>query len=161
MKQISIKNLEAAVKKIDTLNEAALDKLIETYTLKQQALVDYILQAGMEFQNEDLNVYAIYYFAVVSEAMHQQGLALKTITEDDIDEFHEPFLMALDSIRGAEDHEPLQDLVQQPIVQQFLVDDIESPDADGKELDEETKTQLFIVTMSMLGIMNAAVSASA
>jgi hypothetical protein len=36
MPQISIDSIDKALKKIDSLEEEALDRLIETYTLKQQ-----------------------------------------------------------------------------------------------------------------------------
>jgi len=54
--QVSIDSIDKALKKVDSLDEAALDKLIETYTLLQQDMVDYILGAGIEYENEDLNV---------------------------------------------------------------------------------------------------------
>ena len=160
MTQISIENIEKALNKVDKLEESALDKLIETYTLKQQPLVDYILQAGVEYENEDVNVYAIYYFAVVSEAFFQQGIPLNEISEEQIEEFHEPYLLALDAAHRTEDFEPMQDLIQQHNLQQFMVDEIEAADSDGVILDEETQTQLFIVTTSMIGIMNAAIGHS-
>ncbi|MCB9225257.1 MAG: hypothetical protein R2780_02780 [Crocinitomicaceae bacterium] len=157
MPQITVENIEKALRKIDGLEEEALDKLIETYTLQQQPLVDYILQAGMEYQNEDLNVYAIYYFAVMCEAIYQQGLSLNGITEDDIEAFQEPFLMALEAIHDNEDYEPMEDLIKQHNMQQFMIEEVESPDSDGVMLDEETQTQLFIVTTSMIGLLNQAI----
>ncbi|MBD3638899.1 MAG: hypothetical protein HUJ25_16215 [Crocinitomicaceae bacterium] len=156
MAQVTRENIEKALKKIDSLDESALDKLIETYTLQQQPLVDYILQAGMEFSNEDLNVFSIYYFAIISEAFFQQGITLKPITEDVIEEFQEPYLLALDAIRSDEDYEPMQDLIQQHHLQQFMLEEIESPDSDGVILDEELQTQLYIVTTSMIGLMHGA-----
>lgn len=157
MPQISIENIEKALKKVDSLEEEALDKLIETYTLSQQPLVDYILQAGIEYENEDLNVYSIYYFTVMCEAIFQQGLTLKSISEDEIEEFHEPFLMALDEIHSNEDYEPMQDLINQPHMQQFMIEEIESPDSEGIILDEETQTHLYIVSTSMIGLLNQAI----
>jgi hypothetical protein len=160
MEQVNISSVEKALKKIDNLTEEALDKLIETYTLQQQPLVDYILQAGAEYQNEDLNVFSIYYFAIVSEAFFQEGIEVASISEEMIDEFHEPFILALDAIYQDEDYEPMQDLIQQHHLQQFMVDEIESPDSDGVVLEEEVQTQLFIVTTSMIGIMNSAIKVS-
>ena len=157
MPQITVENIEKALRKIDGLEEEGLDRLIETYTLQQQPLVDYILQAGMEYMNEDLNVYSIYYFAVMCEAIFQQGLSLESLTEEDIEDFQEPFLMALDAIHTNEDYEPMQDLINQPNMQQFMIDEIESPDSEGVVLDEDTQTQLFIVTTSMIGLLNQAI----
>lgn len=153
--QISTENIQKALSKIDSLDEPALDKLIETYTLKQQHLVDYILQAGLEYENEDLNVYSIYYYAVIIEAFLQQGCQLKELSMEAIEEFHEPYLLALDAIHDNEDYEPMQDLINQPNLQQFMVEEIESPDSDGVVLDDKTQTQLYIVTTSIIGLLSS------
>ncbi|MDG1915835.1 MAG: hypothetical protein P8I55_14760 [Crocinitomix sp.] len=157
MSQVSIENIEAAIKKIDGLSEDALDKKIETYTLKQQNLVNYLLQAGLEYENEDLNMFSIYYFAIVYEAFEQGGITLKEITEDDIDNFQDPFVLALDAIYKDEDYSPMQDLIQQHHLSQFMMNEIESVDEDGESLTEETKTQLFIVSSGMIGLMQGAI----
>ncbi|UKN03126.1 hypothetical protein K6119_06315 [Paracrocinitomix mangrovi] len=156
MPQVSVESIAKALKKVDQLDEDGLDRLIETYTLKQEALVNYILAAGYEYENEDLNVFSIYYFALVYEAFYQQGITLKTITDEMIEEFQDPFVMALDELNKNEDFEPLQDLINQHNLLNFMTEEIESEDSDGIVLDEDTQTQLFIVTTSMIGLMNAA-----
>jgi hypothetical protein len=156
MSQVSAQSIEKAIKKIDGLTEDALDKLIETYTLSQEELVNYILQAGAEYENEDLNIYGIYYFAIIYEAFLQEGLTPKKITEEDIDEFQEPFLEALDAIHKSENYGPLQELISQFSLQEFMVEEIESKDEDGEELSEETKTQLFIVSTALIGLLSEA-----
>lgn len=157
MSQVSISSIEKAIAKIDGLDEEALDKKIETFTLQQEHLVNYLLQAGLEYENEDLNMFSIYYFAIVMEAFIEEGLTLKEITEDAIDEFQEPFVLALDAIYQDEDYTPMQDLIQQHHLSQFMMNEIEAVDEDGEELGEETQTQLFIVSSSMIGLLNAAV----
>jgi hypothetical protein len=157
MSQVSIESIEAALQKIDGMDEDALDKKIETFTLKQENLVNYLLQAGMEYENEDLNMFSIYYFAIVCEAFDQHGLQLKEITEDSIDDFQDPFVLALDAIYKDEDYTPMQDLLQQHHLSQFMMNEIESVDEDGEALSDETKTQLFIVSSGMIGLMNGAV----
>lgn len=157
MSQVSISSIEKAIAKIDGLNEDALDKKIETLTLKQENLVNYLLQAGLEYENDDLNMFSIYYFAIVMEAFNEEGLTLKEITEDDVDNFQEPFVLALDAIYQDEDYTPMQDLIEQHHLSQFMMNEIEAVDEDGEELGEETQTQLFIVSSSMIGLLNAAV----
>ncbi|MFT4603003.1 MAG: hypothetical protein ACI857_003190 [Arenicella sp.] len=156
--QVSIESIEKSLNKVDGLSEEALDKLIETYTLGQQNLVDYILQAGMEYENEDLNVFAIYYFAVITESFYQQGLKVKELSTEEIEAFHEPYLLALDAIHSSEDYEPMNDLIQQHNLQQFIIEEVEAPDSDGVVLDEKTQTQLFIVVMSIIGLLNSSAS---
>ena len=68
MSTITPKHIENAIKKIDGLSEDALDKIIETYALKQEDLLGHVMQAGVEYENEDLNTFSIYYFAIVMAA---------------------------------------------------------------------------------------------
>jgi hypothetical protein len=157
MSQIKIENIEQAVNKIDGLSEDALDKKIETFTLKQQHLVNYILQAGIEYENEDLNVFSVYYFAITHEAFDLAGLMIKEISEDDIEAFQEPFVLALDAIYKNEDYTPMQELTAQHHLMQFVMNEIEAADEDGETLDDETKTQLFIVLSGMIALLNGAI----
>lgn len=157
MSQIKIENIEKAVNKIDSLGDDALDKKIETFTLKQQHLVNYILQAGIEYEDEDLNVFSIYYFAIAHEAFDLEGMLLKEISEDDIDAFQEPFVLALDAIHKNEDYSPMQDLTGQHHLMQFFMNEIEAADEDGETLDDSTQTQLFIVLSGMVALMNGAI----
>ena len=157
MSQVSIASIEKAIEKIDGLSEEALDKKIETFTLQQEHLVNYLLQAGMEYQNEELNMFSVYYFSIIMEAFSQEGLALKEITEDDIDAFQDPFVLALDAIYQNEDYSHMQDLMQQHHISQFMMHEIDAVDEDGEALSDETKTQLFIVSSGMIALLNAAV----
>ncbi|MDA7804238.1 hypothetical protein N8987_06650 [Crocinitomix sp.] len=157
MSQVSIENIEKAIEKIDSLDEEALDRKIETFTLKQQHLVNYLLQAGLEYENEDLNMFSIYYFAIIHEAFDIQGITLNEITEDAIDAFQDPFVLALDAIYKDEDYTAMQDLVQQHHLNQFMMNEIEAVDEDGESLSEETQTQLFIVSSGMIGLMHGAI----
>lgn len=158
MNQITAESIDKALDKIDNLSDEALDKLIETYTMTQQDLVEYIMQAGAEYENEDLNVYGIYYFAIIYEAFIQQGLTPAKITEAQIEEFQEPFLEALDIIHEKENYEPLHELIGQINLQEFMVAEIEAEDEEGESLDDETKTQLFIVSAAIIGLLNESVS---
>lgn len=156
MNQVSNESIEEAIKKIDGLSEDALDQLIETFTLEQQDLVNYILQAGVEYENEDLNVFAIYYFAIIYQAFRHDGKQIQAVTEDRIEGFQESFLLALDAINKEEDYTPMQELTDQHHLMQFMMNEIEAEDDDGEVLDEETKLQLFIVSAGMIGLLNQA-----
>jgi len=154
---ISQSSIKTAVEKIDSLSEDALEKLIETYAIQQEDLLGYVMQAGVEYENDDLNTFSIYYFAIVLEAFNQYGLKLKQISQDDIDAIQDPFVLALDEINQNEDYTPLHELVNQPHLMEFMSFEIEAEDEDGETLDEETRTQLFIVSASMIAVLNAAI----
>ncbi len=157
MSTITPKHIENAIKKIDGLNEDGLDKIIETYALKQEDLLGHVMQAGVEYENEDLNTFSIYYFAIVMAAFEEANLKLKPIDQDHIENFQEPFLLALDEINKNEDYTSLHELINQPNLTVFMANEIDAEDEDGEVLEEETKTQLFIVISSMIGLMNAAI----
>jgi len=154
MSQVSPDGIEKAIQKIDALNEEALDQLIESFTLEQQDLVNYLLQAGLEYENEDLNVFSIYYFAIVYQSFKNDGHTITVVSEEDIENFQDPFLLALDAIHKEEDYSPMQELVNQHHLMQFMMNEIEAEDEDGEVLDEDTKLQLFIVSSGMIGLMN-------
>jgi hypothetical protein len=154
---VSNESIEKSVKKIDGMSEDALDKLIETFAIKHEDLLGYVMQAGVEYENDDLNTFSIYYFAVIVEAFNQQGIELNQITDADIDTVQEPFILALDEINQNEDYTPLHELANQPHLMQFMSFEIEAEDEDGESLDEETRTQLFIVSASMISVLNASI----
>ena len=157
MSTVSTESIQKSLNKIDNLSEDALDKLIETFAAQQEHLLNYVMLAGIQYENEDLNSFSIYYFAVIVEAFFQQDIQINAISEDDIDTFQDPFLLTLDAINKEEDYSPLHELIGQANLVQFMINEIEAEDEDGESLEEETKTQLFIVSSSMIGILNAAI----
>ncbi|MGV6861563.1 MAG: hypothetical protein ACWA41_07310 [Putridiphycobacter sp.] len=156
MSIVSTENIEKAVIKIDKLSEDALEKLIEAFTLKQQDLINYVMQAGFDFENEELNAFSIYYFAIVMEAFNMQGLKLKEINEQDISDFQEPYLLALDEV-NKEEFISMHELLNQPHLISFILNELGAKDVDGESFDEETQNQLFIVLMGMIGLLNNAI----
>ena len=80
MPQITHESIDKALDKIDGLSDEALDQLIEKYTAEQPDLMDYIMQAGVEYENEDLNGFAIYYYTVIYESFMQQGIQVRKIS---------------------------------------------------------------------------------
>ena len=155
MKQISEKNLVNAVDYIHGLDDDGLDKFIEKYAIEQPNLIGYVLQAGEEFENETLANYSLYYFAIIMKAIEEAEIELKEISMEAIDEFQEPFLMALDEAFKKESEEALFDLVSQPILQQFLAEDLTQEDENGVTLDDTTINQLFIVLHGTVGLINS------
>ena len=96
MSNVTIGHIEAAIKKIDGLDEAALDRLSEAQTTAQPILLGYVMSAPEEYKNENLESLLIYYFTVVLESFNLAGYHPKTVTEESIDEFEEPYFQLLD-----------------------------------------------------------------
>ncbi len=159
MEHVSIKSIEKAIAKVDNLNEDGLEKLAETYALAQQVLLGYIMSAATEYKNEHLEGLLIYYYCLISEAFAQEGILLDQITEDQIDTFEEPFFEMLDQYFDKDDQEIINNFVDQPDLIQFMMIEISTEDEDGTALDDETATQLFIVTTAMISLMNRVIKA--
>lgn len=157
MKHVSVASIEAAIKKVDNLDDDGLEKLAETYALAQQTLLGYIMSAPIEYKNEQLEGLLIYYYCLISEAFSQEKILLNQITEDEIDAFEEPFFEMLDEYFDKDDEEIINDFSDQPDLIRFMMIEISTEDEDGTSLDDETATQLFIVTSALISLMGKAV----
>lgn len=159
MKHVSFASIEKAIQKVDNLDDNGLEKLSETFALAQDVLLGYVMSSAVEYQNEDLEGYLIYYFCLISECFAQEGISLNQITEDQIDEFEEPFFEMLDSYFENDDQEILDNFCDQPELTQFMAMEISTEDEDGTMMDDEMATQLFIVTTAMITLMNKSIKA--
>ncbi|MDG1146677.1 MAG: hypothetical protein P8N52_00095 [Crocinitomicaceae bacterium] len=159
MNHVSIKSIEKAITKVDNLGEDGLEKLAETYALAQQVLLGYVMSAATEYKNEQLEGLLIYYYCLISEAFAQEGILLDQITEEQIDAFEEPFFEMLDQYFDKDEEAIINDFVDQPELTQFMMIEISTEDEDGTSLEDETATQLFIVTTAMVALMNRSVKA--
>lgn len=156
MSNVTIGHIEAAIKKIDGLDEAALDRLSEAQTTAQPILLGYVMSAPDEYKNENLESLLIYYFTVVLESFNLAGYHPKTVTEESIDEFEEPYFQLLDEYFEKEDETMLEEFSDQPDLVKFLAMEVGMEDEEGITLDDETATQLFIVMLAMISLLSRA-----
>lgn len=159
MKHVSFASIETAIKKVDNLDDDGLEQLSEKYALAQQTLLSYVMSAAIEYQNEKLEGLLIYYYCLISECFDTEGLKIRLVTEEDIDTFEEPYFDMLDAYFENDDDEVLEDFCDQPELTQFMAMEISTEDEDGTTLDDETATQLFIVTLAMITLLNRAIEA--
>lgn len=159
MKHVSQASIEKAIKKVDNLDDDGLEKLSESFALAQEILLGYVMSAAIEYKNEKLEGLLIYYYCLISECFAEEGIILREITEDDIDEFEEPYFDMLDTYFDDDDDEVLENFCDQPELAQFMAMEISTEDEDGTSLDDETATQLFIVTLAMISLMNRVIQA--
>jgi DNA-binding ferritin-like protein (Dps family) len=157
MTQIKVKSIEEAVLKIDKLDEDSLEKLSEAYVLAQETFVGYILSSAIEYKNDDLLDLLIYYYNIFAEAAVIQGVKLKKITDDDIEEFQEEYVQTLDEYMETEDNDLIASLCNQPNLLSFLLSEISMEDENGEKLEDETGTYLFIVGVAMIALLNRAI----
>ena len=159
MKQVSLQAIEKAIGVVDNLTDDQLENITELYASAQEALLGYVMTAPEEYKNDDLEGLLIYYFCLILEAFKQEGIELRAITEADIDELEEPYFDMLDQYFETEDEEIIESFCDQPQLAQFMAMEVSTEDEDGSSLDEETATQLFIVTLAMVSLMNRAIEA--
>lgn len=156
MSQVTIKSIEKAIEHVDNLDDDALEALSERYALAQPDLLDYIMSASTEYENEELEGLLIYYFCLIMSSFEMEGLNLRPIVEADIDEMQDPYFEMLDSYFESEDEEELESFCDQPYLAQFMAIEVSTDDEDGSSLSEETSSQLFIVTIGMISLLNRA-----
>lgn len=153
MKHVSLASIEKAIEKVDNIDDDGLEKMSETFALAQQTLLAYLMSAAVEYENEQLEGLIIYYFCVISEAFTQEEANTVAVTEASIEEFEQPFFEMLDEYFEKEDDDLVEDFCDQPNLVQFMAMEISTEDEDGTSLDDETATQLFIVTLAMITLM--------
>jgi hypothetical protein len=156
MSQVTLGHIEAAIKKVDGMDDSAIDQLTDAHTTAQPVLLGYVMSAAEEYKNEDLESLLVFYFTVILESFTQAGLNPSSVTEAQIDEFEEPFFALLDNYFETEDEELLEDFSDQPDLVRFMALEISMEDEDGTSLDDETATQLFIVTLAMISLLSRA-----
>lgn len=161
MSQVTLGHIEAAIRKLDTMDDNALDRLSETHQTAQPVLLGYVMGAAMEYQNENLESLLYYYATAILEAFAQAGLNPSQITETQIDEFEEPFFSVLNSYFETENVDLLEEFSDQPDLVSFMALEVSQPDSDGMQLDDETATQLFIVCLAMISLLSQALQPAA
>ncbi len=157
MKHIEIKHIEKALDWIDHANDEDLELGMAEFSKKQPALLDYVLAAPSEYDNENLEGYLLYYFWVIIESFNQAGIATQEISEDLIETFQPEFANMLDLYFEEDDSESeqiLEDFCDQPELTRFMAMEVSTDDEDGTSMDDETATQLFIVTAAMIALLN-------
>jgi len=157
MKPVSIKSIENAVSKIDALDEDALERYSETIVLGQEEFMGYTMSAALEFDNEELLNYLMYYYTIFHEAFVQEGLTIAKIDEAMINTFQEEYFAILDEYQESEDFDVILAFSNEKFLMEFLLMEIQ-PDEENPEesLDEDTADQLFLVGTAIISMFSRA-----
>ena len=91
MSQVTIKSIEKAIEHVDNLDDDALEALSERYALAQPDLLDYVMSAPTEYENDELEGLLIYYFCLIMYSFEVQEIALNVVSDDDIDAMQESY----------------------------------------------------------------------
>lgn len=158
MAHVSLKSIELAIEYVDNLDDDALEALSERYALAQPELLDYVMSAPTEYENEELEGLLIYYFCLITYAFEVQKISIRAVTDEEIDAMQETYFDMLDRYFESEDEEELETFCDQPELAQFMAMEVSTDDEDGSSLSEETASQLFIVTIGMITLLNRSIN---
>lgn len=157
MREVSVKSIENAVDKIDAMDEDALERYSEAIVLSQEEFMGYIMSAALEFDNEELLNYLMYYYTIFHEAFVQEGLTLAKIDEAMIDAFQEEYFAILDEYQDEEDFDVIVAFSNQKFLMEFLLMEIQPDEEHAEEsLDEDTADHLFLVGTAMISMFSRA-----
>ncbi|MCO5267808.1 MAG: hypothetical protein M9897_02810 [Brumimicrobium sp.] len=157
MIQIQEKYLLEAINKLNTISEEEAMQVSEKHTLSQEALMGYIFASVIESENEELGEYLVYYFNLFLETCSLQGVKLNTIDEAMIDTFQEEYIPALDEFMETDDEDLIAAICNQPVLLSFIAQEIQATDEEGQLFSDEMATQVFVMSVAMIGLINKAI----
>jgi hypothetical protein len=158
MKHISQESIDKAIQVIDELNDEQLERVFANYAKEQAILLDYAMTAPMEYENEQLEGLLVYYFCLICECFSQEGIKAGNISQDDIEAHQGPYFEMLEEYFENNDEEVIDSYVDQPNLAKFMAIEVSTEDDDGTSLSDETASQLFIVSLSMIALLNHSTS---
>jgi hypothetical protein len=153
MLQISEEAIQASVDFINAASEDVLNDYSERYADTQESLVGYVFQTAAEDDDEELLSYFVYYYTLIMHIFETTGKALPVVDDAFIDAFHEEYLELIDEYTENEDFSELSDFIGQPVLIDFLLQDISSADEDGNTIDEDMQNILSMVLLGLVGIL--------
>lgn len=156
--QIKEDSLLKSIEIIDGLTEENINDFSEKHIVTQPDFMGYLMSSALEFNNEELLDYLVYYYNIFLEAASIEGLNIKIVDEALIDDFHNEYVDVLDEYSESEERELLETFCNQPALLYFLIDEINSVDEQGDVLSDETKSQLFIIGIALIGLLNRAIN---
>ncbi|NBU92743.1 MAG: hypothetical protein EBS17_07885 [Flavobacteriia bacterium] len=158
MKHIQVDHIEKATQWIDNVDDEQFEAAISALSEKQPILLDYVLAAPSEYENDALEGYLLYYYWVINESYVHAGIPTTMVTEEMIEAFEQPFEDMLEDYFGAEDDdqatERMEEFCDQPELLKFMSIEVSTEDEDGTSMDDETATQLYITCAAMIALLN-------
>ncbi len=153
MLQISEESINQSIEFINSASEDVLNEYSERYADTQESLVGYVFQTAAEDDDDELLSYFVYYYTLIMHIFENAGKKLPVVDDAFIDAFHEEYLELIDEYTENEDFSELSDFIGQPVLIDFLLQDISSEDDEGNEIDEDTQNILSMVLICLVGIL--------
>lgn len=165
MQHIQFEHIDKATQWIDHVTDEQFEEAITLLSEKQPILLDYVLAAPAEYENEALEGYLLYYYWVINESYLQAGIPTTMVTEEMIETFEQPFEDMLEDYFGTENdeeaNERIEEFCDQPELLKFMAIEVSTDDEDGSSMDDETATQLYITCAAMIALLNVSAKVTA
>lgn len=154
---VSEETILEAAEKINAMEDGTLEKHIESVTLRQESLTSFNISTALEFQNDAVAQYSMYYFAVLFEAFEKKYNTIKVFGEEEINAYLEgTFYPALDQLFKEQNEKAFRAVVQEDTVLDFLTYDLGELKKSDDQFDDQAFSQLFILTSALTGLMHEA-----
>lgn len=158
MKQISEDVIEKSLAFINAANDEVLNQKSEQYADNYETFVAYVFQTAAEENNEDMLGYLIYYYTLIMNIFETAGFDVQPVSDELIDEFHNEYLEIIEGFQEEEDYAELSDFIGQPVLMNFLIQDMDMEDDDGNRIDEEMQSMLNMILIGFVGILHRSVN---
>ena len=156
--QLTWEKIEEAAIFVDNLSDDDMSAFAEKYMEEQTELIGYLMSAAYEFNDDDLSWSTTFLFTVAYKAFELSSVTLKKITEQEINDFLEPFQELIIEYNKTENEELLYEYLGQQDLIEFMASEVDAM-IEGEDISEETGDALYMVTLSMVGLMNKAIQA--
>lgn len=155
--QLSYEKIEEAANYVDGLSEEEMSTFAENYMEQQIELMGYLIASAEEFNDEDLGWTTTYLFTVAYKAFELSGVRINKISEAEINDFLEPFQELLIEYNRTENDELLYEYLGQQELIEFMAAEIDAM-IESEDISEDTGDALYMVTLSMIGLLNKAIA---
>lgn len=155
MNKVEVKDLDEALKKVDTIEQEELQSLLDGYAKKQEPLITYILSTCESFDNaQNIGSLALYYYAVFYESFINADAEPKSLDSEDMNDFLGTYMPIIEQKDADAMSQQMLDLIQQDVLFSFLVNEILHEDEDGNKMQDDEQQQIYILGTIMIGMLN-------
>lgn len=159
MNKVEVKDLDQAIKKIDSIDENELQSLLDGYAEKQKPLITYILATCENFDNsQNVASLALYYYAIFYESFINADAEPEKLTEDKMKGFLDVYMPIIEEKDADKMSEQMLKLIEQDVLFSFLVNEILHEDEQGNKMGDDEQQQVYILGTIMIGMLNKGVN---
>lgn len=152
---VSEESIDKALTIMDGLDEAQIESMFTEFSKKQPSILAFIMSNEDEMSEEEFNV-LLELSVIIYLAFYQESPSLREVTETEMEEIIDKAIQAyeeMDEDDEAAISEAVENTVQstgQPLLFQFIVEDLMAREEEGGFQDEESSPAFVLPTLQML-----------